>query len=294
MNAWVRALVVAALAASPAVARADVEHVVARGHTIEAIAHRYRVTPKAIMAANRLDDPRRIRPGDVLRIPNADRPKKRGAPTEKKRDAAGLRAPAKKPATYAARPKTPHVVHVGRAATSEVAHIRVRDARGNVPLAALKAFERMMRSPSGRAHPIDRRLVAVLGLVSNHFGSRRIEIVSGFRPHPNGRRSPHSKHNLGKAIDVRVVGVPNEALRDFCRTLARVGCGYYPNSTFVHIDVREREAFWVDSSRPGEPPRYDGPGRDGEDDDAFDIDLASPEAAPRPSPPTESAGRDHG
>ena len=35
--------------------------------------------------------------------------------------------------------------------------------------------------------------------------------------------------------------MPNEALRDFCRTLKNVGCGYYPNSVFVHMDVRDAE-----------------------------------------------------
>ena len=60
-------------------------------------------------------------------------------------------------------------------------------------------------------------------------------------------------HN-GKAVDFRVTGVPNEVVRDFCRTLKNTGCGYYPNSTFVHLDVRESSAFWIDYSKPGEPP----------------------------------------
>jgi hypothetical protein len=52
------------------------------------------------------------------------------------------------------------------------------------------------------------------------------------------------------------VGVPNSALRDYLRTLRDVGVGYYPNSTFVHLDVRERSASWVDYAGPGESPRY--------------------------------------
>jgi len=38
-----------------------------------------------------------------------------------------------------------------------------------------------------------------------------------------------------------------------------VGCGYYPNGSFVHVDVRPYatgRVVWVDASRPGEPSRY--------------------------------------
>jgi hypothetical protein len=45
-------------------------------------------------------------------------------------------------------------------------------------------------------------------------------------------------------------------LRDFLRTQARVGVGYYPNSSFVHLDVRKQSAYWVDHAGPGQPPSY--------------------------------------
>ena len=38
--------------------------------------------------------------------------------------------------------------------------------------------------------------------------------------------------------------------------LSDTGCGYYPRSTFVHVDVRAQAAQWVDWSRPGRRPRY--------------------------------------
>ena len=56
-----------------------------------------------------------------------------------------------------------------------------------------------------------------------------------------------------------VQGVPNEEILKACRKLADVGCGYYPNSKFVHVDVRPArtgKAFWIDASAPGEPSRY--------------------------------------
>ncbi|MGH7328661.1 MAG: DUF882 domain-containing protein, partial [Polyangiaceae bacterium] len=78
-------------------------------------------------------------------------------------------------------------------------------------------------------------------------------------PYSPTQYTPHSNHNLGRAMDFRVEGVPNEALRDYCRTLKNVGVGYYPNSTFVHLDVRTTPAYWIDFSKPGEPPRYNSP-----------------------------------
>ncbi|MCS6856628.1 MAG: DUF882 domain-containing protein, partial [Sandaracinaceae bacterium] len=65
-----------------------------------------------------------------------------------------------------------------------------------------------------------------------------------------------SQHVHGNAIDIRIEGVPNTELRDFAKTFDRVGVGYYPRNIFVHIDVRDRNAYWVDWSRPGEPPLY--------------------------------------
>ena len=78
-------------------------------------------------------------------------------------------------------------------------------------------------------------------------------MVSGFRPYTTRQFTPHSNHNIGRALDFTVHGVPNETLRDFCRTFRNVGVGYYPNSSFVHLDVRDANAFWIDYAGPGKP-----------------------------------------
>jgi uncharacterized protein YcbK (DUF882 family) len=257
--------------AGAAPARADVQHVVAKGHTLAAIAHRYHVSSKAIIEANGLKNPKRLRVGEVLTIPTAGgtsgakgskvAPKdvsKNSKPTKGER--ADKPGKPSKPVTYKARPKTPWVIHFRRAGTSETADVRVRDAKGKVSGAALRSVEKTLRSGGGATHPIEARLLTLLGIVSNHFGSRPIEVISGFRPFTTTQYNPHSNHNHGRAIDFRVSGVPNEVVRDFCRTLKNTGCGYYPNSTFVHMDTRDKSAFWVDYSRPGEAPRYNAPG----------------------------------
>ncbi len=244
------------LAASfvPARARADVEHVVARGHTVLGIAHRYHVPVKAILDANHIKDPDHLKVGATLVIPGVT-----GAPGANGKAAPGLvRGAGGLTSTYAMRAKTPGVLHATRLATNED-FIVTASRRGRLSPTALHTFERMLRSGAGLTHPIDPRLISLVSTVSDHFGSRRLEIISGFRPYTSTQYTRHSNHNIGHAMDFRVVGVPNEVLRDYCRTLRNVGVGYYPNSTFVHLDVRPTPGFWIDYSHPGEPPRYNSP-----------------------------------
>lgn len=294
-------LVLGAILFAPAVAHADVQHTVARGHTIEAIANRYKVSAKSIIEANHLKDVKHLRVGDVLTIPKVDPPAskaKTGAEKGDKKDLktakldADKKGPKGKPAettTYAMKAKTPGVVHVKRLATTEEQDIRIADRRGRVSPTALKAFEKLLRSPSGMSHPIEARLVQLLGVVSNHFGSRKIEVVSGFRPYTPTQYNPHSNHMHGKAVDFRVVGVPNEAVRDFCRTLKNVGCGYYPNSVFVHMDAREQSTYWVDWSKPGQRPNYSGPDV-GADEGASEVhDEVHRETGATPTHATDNA-----
>jgi hypothetical protein len=101
---------------------------------------------------------------------------------------------------------------------------------------------------------LDPRLVWVLGELQEAFPGRSIVIMSGYRPDAHT-----SFHKRGKALDLYVTGVPNEQLFAVCRTLRDVGCGYYPNNRFVHLDVRPfgtRNVSWVDVSDPGAPSRY--------------------------------------
>jgi uncharacterized protein YcbK (DUF882 family) len=272
---------------SSSFALADVQHTIGRGHTLTAIASRYHVSPQAILEANHLKDGRHLKVGDVLVIPKAET--KGGAHESSSKDAKAKSAHGKKdekPSTYAAKAKTPGIIHIHRLATTEGADVRVPNHGTKLAPATMKTMEKMLRSQSGASHPIEPRLVALLGVVSNHFGSRQIEVVSGFRPFTPTQYNPHSNHNHGKAVDFRVVGVPNEVVRDFCRTLKNVGCGYYPNSTFVHMDVRETSAFWIDYSKPGERPRYNAANVEADEGTSDVHNELSPET---PSAPAETS-----
>lgn len=101
---------------------------------------------------------------------------------------------------------------------------------------------------------VDKGLLSRIDAVARHFPGRPISLVSGYRPQSRG-----SLHQSARALDLRVAGVSNEDLVAFCKTLPDTGCGYYPNSSFVHLDVRNPgtgSVTWIDASGPGEAPRY--------------------------------------
>jgi len=105
---------------------------------------------------------------------------------------------------------------------------------------------------------IDPGLLGRIQTIADHFAKpgmpERVSIVSGYRPGSTG-----SFHAYAQALDFHLEGVPNEALVDFCKTLENTGCGYYPNSSFVHVDVRAPgtgHVAWIDTSGPGEAPHY--------------------------------------
>jgi uncharacterized protein YcbK (DUF882 family) len=147
----------------------------------------------------------------------------------------------------------------------ETLEVRVLDRRQKLVPTTLSQFAKFLRSKSGADHAIDPRLVTLVATVSDHFGGRELTVVSGFRPYRPDQYSRHSNHNQGRALDFSIKGIANETLRDFCRTLKNVGVGYYPNSLFVHLDVRDTNAYWVDYAAPGQPARYRAP--DVKDDD---------------------------
>ena len=104
------------------------------------------------------------------------------------------------------------------------------------------------------ARALDPGLVVRLDAVARKFPGKAISVVSGYRSDDNG-----SLHHEGKALDVRVADVSNAELVELCKTLPDTGCGFYPNATFVHFDVRPAGAgavSWIDASGPGEAPRY--------------------------------------
>ena len=107
------------------------------------------------------------------------------------------------------------------------------------------------------------RMLWVMQRVAVAFPWRTIYVFSGYRHDPSGARpkpgTHHSMHSEARAVDIYVMGVPNASLFQLCHKLDDVGCGFYPNNKFVHVDVRRPGSghpFWIDASGPGEPSRY--------------------------------------
>ncbi|MCG3144914.1 MAG: hypothetical protein HONDAALG_02444 [Gammaproteobacteria bacterium] len=112
---------------------------------------------------------------------------------------------------------------------------------------ALAAINRLLRDfRTGDVHPIDPALLDQLaGLTELTGGSGCYEVICGYRsPRTNAMLREHgsgvakgSLHLQGRAIDVRLPGVPLAELRDAARHMAAGGVGYYPKSDFIHMDT---------------------------------------------------------
>jgi uncharacterized protein YcbK (DUF882 family) len=161
-------------------------------------------------------------------------------------------------------PKNPPVV-LFTINHKETFSLRLRDAQGKPIKGNQKRFDRFLRCHHTEAkHAMNPRLMRLLYQTGRHWPGRRLEVVSGYRA-PSVAKNPRSPHMKGLACDFRVDGIKTAELRDYLRkTFDKVGVGYYPNSTFVHLDVRkDRSAFWIDYSGPGERAVYsENPGGD--------------------------------
>mgnify|MGYP000356535900 CR=1 FL=1 len=94
-------------------------------------------------------------------------------------------------------------------------------------------------------HSIDPITLDLMAAISRKIGAKQpFEIISGYRsPKTNaalrkksGGVAKNSYHMQGKAVDLRLPGVPLKVVRKVALDLRMGGVGYYPQSDFVHID----------------------------------------------------------
>jgi len=113
---------------------------------------------------------------------------------------------------------------------------------------ALGRLNRFLRDHySGDIGAIDPRVFELLHSVQRVLGSAAsFEVISGYRSAATnamlretrgGGVAPHSLHMEGRAIDVRLPGVPLGDLRDAALSLRVGGVGYYAREQFVHLDT---------------------------------------------------------
>jgi uncharacterized protein YcbK (DUF882 family) len=113
---------------------------------------------------------------------------------------------------------------------------------------ALRSLNRFLRDHySGDVGSIDPQLFDLLHRVKTQLGaSQSFQVISGYRSPVTNRTlrstrgggvATRSLHMDGKAIDIRLPGVPLSDLRDAALSLRAGGVGYYPRDQFVHIDT---------------------------------------------------------
>lgn len=213
-------------------------HKVYPGQRLETIAKRYQVSIEALCEANRIHRHDKLKPGQLLLIPGSlpDGGLSRAGETD---DRHGTSAK--------------DVKHGYMDLSTYTTRYRgvVFDKKGKVAPGAVESISKLFAA-TGQRPRVDARLIALLADVSEHFGGRSMRVVSGWRDHSYFEDSRH-KHS--QAVDFNIPGVDNTTLRDYVRRFRNCGVGYYPNSSFVHLDVRDAPAYWVDYAGPGEPPR---------------------------------------
>jgi len=212
-------------------------HTVYAGQRLETIAKRYQVSIEALCEVNRMRKTAKLKPGQVLVIPGSLPDGGLSKLDDDDRHPSSAKLPKKgyvELATYTTRYRG-----------------IVFDKKGKVASGAVESISKLFAATGSRPR-VDPRLIALLADVSEHFGGRPMRVVSGWRDHSYFEDSRH-KHS--QAVDFSIPGVANTVLRDYVRRFRNCGVGYYPNSSFVHLDVRDTAAYWVDYAGPGEAPR---------------------------------------
>jgi uncharacterized protein YcbK (DUF882 family) len=143
--------------------------------------------------------------------------------------------------------------------TQERLELSALTARGGFQSRDLDRAAHLLREPSsGNEHPIEPRILDAIYRIQTHFNAQEIRVISGYRTPAAIASSRGSQHGRGRAIDIIVPGTSDDDVAKLARDMGYMGVGVYPTSGFVHVDVRDRSYFWVDSSGPGGRTRERG------------------------------------
>jgi uncharacterized protein YcbK (DUF882 family) len=129
--------------------------------------------------------------------------------------------------------------------TRESANIRFF-ANGSYNPQALQQLNIFMRDfHQNVPHTMDPGLLTLVHDMQKVFEMRQIHVISAFRTRETNNMlvrqhvtsAKDSFHCKGQAIDIRIPGIPTNAMRDVAKILGVGGVGYYPWAHFVHVDT---------------------------------------------------------
>ncbi|MBA3457450.1 MAG: YcbK family protein [Deltaproteobacteria bacterium] len=123
---------------------------------------------------------------------------------------------------------------------------------GSLNEGSLAQLDELFRcKQTGEVRAVRSELYEQLSRIYDHFGGKRVDLVSGFR---FAERSS-SRHFHASAMDIRITGVSIRDMYAYAESLdgGNMGIGLYPTSGFIHVDFRaqgEPSYRWTDRSGP--------------------------------------------
>ena len=136
---------------------------------------------------------------------------------------------------------------------AEEAKLNIYKADGTFDEASLAKLDELFRCrESGEVRAVRAELYEQLSRIYDHFGGKRVDLVSGFR----FKERNSSRHHHASAMDIRIHGVSDREMYKFAESLdtGNMGIGIYPTSGFIHVDYRapgEPSYRWTDYSGSG-------------------------------------------
>ncbi|MBP2315918.1 YcbK family protein [Azospirillum soli] len=157
------------------------------------------------------------------------------------------------PAAALAQPATARRLSIRNQNTGETFDGPYRDADGPLPDAMADLAKLLRDHHADKVGPVDIGTLDLLADIMEAIGQSKVTVLSAFRtPETNAKLASkglgvaeRSQHLLGKALDITFPSRLPDARRK-ALDLKRGGVGWYPRSSFLHIDtgpVRSWEMF---------------------------------------------------
>ena len=142
----------------------------------------------------------------------------------------------------------------------EEVKVNIYKEDGSFDDAALAQLDELFRcARTGEVRAVRPELYEQLSRIYDHFGDKRVDLVSGFR----FAERESSRHFHASAMDIKIPGVSIYEMYKFAESLdaGGMGLGIYPTSGFIHFDYRapgEPSYRWTDYSGHGGGKKSNG------------------------------------